>query len=171
MAGPLSSPIQRAPLQQASRLRPPMPRGEPRLISTAGLRRYTAARTRFSEISLPRSHWGFNSNMNFELTQEQAMLQDNVARFVSDACGFEARCAAIACGDTGRARWKTIADLGWIAAGLPEDIGGFGSAIEHTLIAEQLGRGLVLEPFLGCAVLGPQLLVSLAPSRARDELI
>jgi alkylation response protein AidB-like acyl-CoA dehydrogenase len=50
--------------------------------------------------------------------------------------------------------------MGWLGAGLPEAVGGFGGgAIETALIAEQLGRGLVVEPFVAVAVLAAQALL------------
>ncbi len=52
--------------------------------------------------------------MNFNLSEEQAMLKDGVERFIQQEYGFEAR-REIAAGDEGfsRARWQDYAELGW----------------------------------------------------------
>ena len=51
--------------------------------------------------------------MNFNLSEEQAMLKDGVERFIQQEYGFEAR-REIAAGDEGfsRARWQDYAELG-----------------------------------------------------------
>jgi hypothetical protein len=100
--------------------------------------------------------------MNFNLNAEQQLLQDSVRRFVDKDYGFEARTALIKARSTGSAsHWQTFADNGWLAAALPESCGGFdGSLIDTVLIAQELGRGLVLEPYLGCAVLAAQTLLA-----------
>ena len=44
------------------------------------------------------------------------------------------------------------------ALGIPEDFGGLGcSFVETALVAEELGRALALEPYIGCAVLAARL--------------
>lgn len=100
--------------------------------------------------------------MNFNLNAEQQLLQDSVRRFVDKDYGFEARTALIKARSTCSAsHWQTFADNGWLAAALPESCGGLdGSLIDTVLIAQELGRGLVLEPYLGCAVLAAQTLLA-----------
>ena len=102
--------------------------------------------------------------MNFNLNSEQQLLQDSVRRFVDKDYGFEARTALIKARSTCDDRhWHTFAENGWLAAALPEAYGGLdGSLIDTVLIAQQLGRGLVLEPYLGCAVLAAQTFLAAA---------
>jgi hypothetical protein len=60
------------------------------------------------------------------------------------------------------ARWTLIAQMGWLGAGLPESAGGYGgTALDTAVIAEQLGRGLVLEPFVEVAVLAAHALLAM----------
>lgn len=108
--------------------------------------------------------------MNFNLDAEQQLLQDSVRRFVDRDYSFEARTALVKARTPARtAHWQTFADNGWLAAALPESCGGLGGSIVDTvLIAQQLGRGLVVEPFLGCAVLAAQTL-SAAGTPAQHE--
>jgi len=92
--------------------------------------------------------------MNFNLDEEQTLLRDSVCRFVAQQYGFEQRRAVVESGGFSRAHWKQFAQMGWLGAGLPESAGGYGgSALDTAIIAEQLGRGLVLEPFVEVAVL------------------
>ena len=88
--------------------------------------------------------------MDFALTTEQTALVDSVARFVGRDYGFEVRGTVVRrASGYDPAHWATFAELGWLGAGLPEVLGGFGGgAIEFALIAEQLAKGLVVEPFL-----------------------
>ncbi len=97
--------------------------------------------------------------MDFQLNSEQQMLQDSVRRFVEKDYSFEARTAMLKTGGAGH--WQDFADNGWLAAALPDDFGGLGGSLTDTaLIAHEFGRGLVLEPFVGCAVLAPQTLLA-----------
>ena len=106
--------------------------------------------------------------MDFKLTSEQQLLQDSVRRYVDKAYGFEVRAAQLAPmaqaatrREAGLAHWQAFADNGWLAAALPETHGGLGgSLVETALIAHELGRGLLLEPYLGCAVLAAQTLAA-----------
>lgn len=98
--------------------------------------------------------------MNFALTEEQTLLRDSVARFISKDYGFEARQKLRARGGFDAAHWRGFAEMGWLAAGVPEALGGLGGPVENALLFEQLGRGLLLEPMLACGVLGSQLLIA-----------
>lgn len=111
--------------------------------------------------------------MNFNLDSEQQMLQDSVRRFVDRDYDFEARTALIQSGSRCSARhWDTFANNGWLAAALPEAQGGLGGTLLDTvLVAGQFGRGLVIEPYLGCAVLGAQTLLAAATPAQRDALL
>jgi hypothetical protein len=93
--------------------------------------------------------------MNFDFTEEQVMLRDSVARFIADNYDFDAR-QRIAGSDEGMSRdnWRTFAELGWLSIPFAEEQGGFGgSAIDVMLMMEQLGKGLVLEPYLATVLL------------------
>ncbi|MBO9648107.1 MAG: acyl-CoA dehydrogenase family protein [Variovorax sp.] len=111
--------------------------------------------------------------MDFELNPEQRLLKDSVRRFVDKAYGHEARAALVKSGQGGSAaNWQTFADNGWLAAALPEAFGGLGgSLIDTAIIAQELGRGLVIEPWLGCAVLAAQTLVAAGSAAQNDRLL
>jgi alkylation response protein AidB-like acyl-CoA dehydrogenase len=111
--------------------------------------------------------------MDFNLNPEQRLLRDSVRRFVGQEYGFEARGALVRAGQGGSARnWRTFADNGWLAAALPEAFGGLGgSLLDTAIIAQELGRGLVIEPYLGCAVLAAQTLAAGGTSAQKERLL
>lgn len=93
--------------------------------------------------------------MNFDFTEEQGMLRDSVARFVQDSYSFDTR-REIAASERGMSDqvWQTFAELGWLSVPFAEEHGGFGGGPVDTLvIMEELGKGLVLEPYLATVLL------------------
>jgi alkylation response protein AidB-like acyl-CoA dehydrogenase len=91
--------------------------------------------------------------MNFVLTDEQQMLADSARQYIDRSYTFEDRKRLVSAGGFARSTWQSFAAMGWLAAALPEPHGGLGfSAVETALIAEQLGRGLVLEPYTLCGL-------------------
>ena len=102
--------------------------------------------------------------MDFALDEQQTQLQDSVRRFVEQDYGFEQRRHRVEHeGGFSARHWAQFAHMGWLGAGLPEAAGGFGGgAVETAIIAEQLGRGLVVEPFVPVAVLAAQALLHAA---------
>ena len=105
--------------------------------------------------------------MNFEHTEDRRMLADTLNRFVSEQYGFETR-NAIAYGDVGMAPalWSQFAELGAIGALFTEADGGFGGAgFDIAVVFEALGRGLVVEPFLGALMVGRALAAAGTPAQ------
>lgn len=94
--------------------------------------------------------------MDFALSEERRILRDTAARFIRDTYPL-ARRHEIAGSEEGFSRemWADFAELGLIGALLPPEAGGFGGSGEDiAVVMEELGRGLVVEPFLATAVLG-----------------
>ena len=94
--------------------------------------------------------------MNFELSEEQKMIQQNVERFVQDNYDLSKR-VELSSQDPGYSKdyWNSMAELGWLGLPFNEEDGGFGgNQIDTLVIMEQFGKGLVLEPFLANVVLG-----------------
>ena len=104
--------------------------------------------------------------MNFDYTEEQQMVRDSIARFVQDDYDWDTR-RAIVDGDEGMSRdnWNTFAELGWLSIPFSEADGGFGgNIVDLSVVMEELGKGLVVEPFFPTVVLFGGLV-----SRAGDE--
>ncbi len=94
--------------------------------------------------------------MDFNLTEEQTMLRDSLARYLDDRYDFHQRRNAINSRAGWRAEcWKDFAEMGLLGAALPEELGGLGGGpVENMIVMEQFGAALVVEPFLGCVVIG-----------------
>ena len=93
--------------------------------------------------------------MDFSFTEEQTLLRNTVQSFVRDKYNFDAR-MKITQSDEGMSReiWQQFAELGLLAAPFPEAMGGLdGDTIEVMVIMEELGRNLVIEPYLPTVVL------------------
>ena len=55
--------------------------------------------------------------------------------------------------------WKQFADLGWLAVPFKEDNGGFNfGPIELTVLFEEFGKALVVEPYLSSVVMSGTIL-------------
>jgi alkylation response protein AidB-like acyl-CoA dehydrogenase len=98
--------------------------------------------------------------MDFNTTDEQTMLRDTVARYLADTYGFDARMKTVhGFADGGKgwnpAVWKAFAEeLGILGAPFAEAHGGLGGgAIENMILMEEIGRALVIEPYLQTVVI------------------
>src|SRR5690242_6498442 len=93
--------------------------------------------------------------MDFELTDDQTMLQDSLQKFIQKDYTFEKRNEILAKSNGYSAEvWSQLAEQGVLGIGLPEEHGGFGGAVETMIVMEQIGRGLMLEPYMSTVVLG-----------------
>ncbi len=98
--------------------------------------------------------------MNLSLNQEQKLLRDSVARFLSAKYDFTARRQRLVASQGFDPEiWNSFATLGLLGAALPEDVGGSGGgSVETMLIMEEMGEALVTEPYLETAVIGGGIL-------------
>ena len=97
--------------------------------------------------------------MNFEQTADQQMISETLGRYFANRYGFAERCR-IATSDRGWSddHWARLGELGIIGALFGEAKGGFGgSGFDIAAVFEQLGRALVVEPFLGTLMAGVAL--------------
>lgn len=112
--------------------------------------------------------------MNFDLTEDQAMLKAAVERFVADSYGgdLEARRKArITPAGFSAAHWARLAETGVLALPVSAANGGLGgSHVDIMVVMEALGRGLVAEPVLE-ALIAAALLDTAGPTTALDPLI
>ena len=93
--------------------------------------------------------------MDFSFTEEQTLLRNMVQSFVQDNYDFDSRMKIVR-SEEGMSReiWSQFAELGLLAAPFSEEMGGLdGGPIETMVIMEELGRGLVVEPYLPTIVL------------------
>jgi alkylation response protein AidB-like acyl-CoA dehydrogenase len=111
--------------------------------------------------------------MNFDQTEEQQMIMDQVAKFVANESPVS-RFRALR--DTERGwepeMWAMMAEQGWLAIEIPEEQGGFGgNFVDVAIILEQLGRGLVPEPFIASVVLAGHILSDQASEAQREAFL
>ena len=92
--------------------------------------------------------------MDFSFSDEQALLQESVSRFITNDYGFDARQKNSRSElGYGAENWKTFAELGWLGVPFAESAGGFGGgAVELMLMMEEFGKGLVVEPYVSTVV-------------------
>ena len=111
--------------------------------------------------------------MNFELSEEQKMIQQSVERFVQENYDLSNR-IKISSEDPGFSKeyWSSMAELGWLGLAFSEEDGGFGgNQIDTVVLMEQFGKGLVLEPFLANIVLGGGSIKRGASQEIKDSII
>ena len=109
--------------------------------------------------------------MDFSFTEEQTLLRDSLSAFLADTYDFDKRRAAVASAAGCRPEvWKALAtDLGILGASFPEDMGGLGGgATEVMVVQEELGKALVVEPYLGTVVIGGGFLKRAGGKAAAD---
>jgi alkylation response protein AidB-like acyl-CoA dehydrogenase len=92
--------------------------------------------------------------MDFNFSDEQNMLRDSLAKLIAAKYSFDHRKAAITSEAGWRPEiWAEMAEMGLMMAPLPEAMGGLGgNAIDTLVIMEELGKGLVVEPFVPSVV-------------------
>ena len=111
--------------------------------------------------------------MDFELSEEQQLLKQTCERYFADHYQFESR-QRYAREPRGWSliAWKRYADLGLLGVPFAEEDGGFGGGpIETMIVMEQIGRVLLLEPYLATVVLGGGFIQRGGSEAQRAELL
>jgi alkylation response protein AidB-like acyl-CoA dehydrogenase len=109
--------------------------------------------------------------MDLTYSTEQRLLESSVRDFARDYL-VSARGRSLAAPDgLDRESWRAIVELGWLAAGVPEDLGGLGgSVIDSLLIHEGVGFGLIVEPLLS-AYLAAKLMSLALPRPLAESML
>ncbi|MEX3812986.1 acyl-CoA dehydrogenase family protein [Paraburkholderia sp. BR13439] len=107
------------------------------------------------------------------MSDEQRMLQESAQRFVQKSYTFEhRRNLASKEGGFSRDTWRTLGEMGWLGIAVPEEMGGLGfSPVESAIVAEQIGRALVLEPYAMCGVFPASLVTRCGREGQRETLL
>ncbi len=107
------------------------------------------------------------------LTEEQIMIQDSAASFMEQdsELGRVRECRFNQPGYQ-KSVWKEIADLGWLGLTIPENYGGMGMGFsELVLLVEQMGKGLLPEPYVATVVLAGGAILNGDNEPAKKELL
>jgi alkylation response protein AidB-like acyl-CoA dehydrogenase len=97
--------------------------------------------------------------MDVSIGPDQELLIETAARLAADAATSTTANLPPDEGAGGDRGWLQLVETGFVGLHVPEDLGGAGgSGIDVALVAEQLGNVASIVPFVGQAVLGPELL-------------
>jgi len=111
--------------------------------------------------------------MNFEFSEEQTMIKDSVSRFVREQYDFDTRRGIIESDDgISREFWSMFAELGWLSVPFAEEYGGFGgTVIDIAAVMEEMGKGIVIEPYVSTVVVFGGLLSASTNSALKEAVI
>lgn len=112
--------------------------------------------------------------MNFEFSDEQNMLRDQARNFLQDQCQPDEVRKVLE--DKSQlyheGLWKGITELGWLAAGIPEQYGGLGLGyLELCVMAEELGRSLAPTPFSSSVYLATEALLKFGTEQQKQNYL
>ncbi|MDC6168248.1 acyl-CoA dehydrogenase family protein [Paucibacter sp. XJ19-41] len=97
--------------------------------------------------------------MDFDFNEDQESLRDAVRRWVDKDYDFARRHASVKAGGFSRQAWEGLVGLGLTALAVPEAQGGMGfGPVEAMVVMEELGRGIVMEPYAQAALIAPAVL-------------
>ncbi|KKW91868.1 acyl-CoA dehydrogenase family protein [Sphingobium chungbukense] len=111
--------------------------------------------------------------MDFDLNDEQKMLQETVTRFVAETYDFQKREHALKTPEGwSREAYAGLAEMGLLALPFAEEEGGFGGGgVEMMIVMEALGRGLMVEPYFATVVLAGGVLRHGASAEQRADIV
>lgn len=110
--------------------------------------------------------------MNFDFTDEQNALRDSLAKWLAAEYEFDKRRAFLKTEDGWKKNWAMYAELGLLAAPLPEVHGGLGGGpIDTFVVMEEFGKALVVEPFVQTVVIGAGAVALAGSAAQKDEHI
>ncbi len=94
--------------------------------------------------------------MDFDFTEDQESLRDAVRRWVDKDYDFARRHASVKAGGFSREAWDGLVGLGLTGLAVPEAHGGLGfGAVDAMVVMEELGRGIVMEPYAQAGLIAP----------------
>jgi alkylation response protein AidB-like acyl-CoA dehydrogenase len=111
--------------------------------------------------------------VDFRYSEEQLALQDTLQRFISRDYDFAQRRALVRSplGFSAEA-WARYAELGLLALPFPEEFGGLGgSGVDVMAVMEQVGQGLLLEPYVSTVVLCGGLIRDAASENIKRSIL
>lgn len=108
--------------------------------------------------------------MNFDYTDEQNMLRDSIAKWAAGEYDFDKRRAALSADDAWKRNWAQFAELGLLAAPLPEAYSGLGGgALDVAVVMEEFGKALVVEPYVATAVIAAGAIAAAGSEAQKQE--
>jgi alkylation response protein AidB-like acyl-CoA dehydrogenase len=111
--------------------------------------------------------------VDFRYSEEQLALQDTLQRFISRDYDFQRR-RALARSPLGFSAeaWDRYSELGLLALPFPEEFGGLGgNGVDMMVVMEQIGQGLLLEPYVSTVALCGGLIRDAASEPIRKAML
>ena len=92
--------------------------------------------------------------MDFSFSEEQTLLRNTIQSFIQDNYDFDKRKEIIQSEEgMSRDNWQQLAELGLLGVPFSEADGGLDfSSVETMIVAEEFGKGLVIEPYIQTVV-------------------
>ena len=112
--------------------------------------------------------------MNFEFSEEQNLLREQVQRFLRDKCPLEKVRAVLDDSELSHDAdvWQGMVELGWTGVSIPEQYGGVGLGyLELCVIAEELGRSLAPTPFASSVYLATEALLQFGSDQQKESYL
>ena len=109
--------------------------------------------------------------MDFSFTEEQTLLRNSIGKYLADNYAFESWRRFTRSGE-GRdpAHWRQFAELGLLAAPLPEAYGGLGGgAVDTMIVAREFGAALVVEPYIPTVLIAGGLIARAGSEAQKQE--
>jgi alkylation response protein AidB-like acyl-CoA dehydrogenase len=99
--------------------------------------------------------------MNFDFSDDLKQLRDEARRFLTEQCApAVVRRSLDEQEPFAKELWRSMADMGWIGAAIPENYGGAGLGYEGLcVLAEELGRVVAPVPFASTAYLAAEAIL------------
>lgn len=99
--------------------------------------------------------------MNFDFSQDEKMVRDQVARFLTDQCSAKTvRSVLESRAPFATEVWNGLADMGLMGTAIPENYGGVAAGyLSLCLVAEQLGAFLAPTPFSSSVYLATEAIL------------
>ncbi|MFN8543401.1 MAG: acyl-CoA dehydrogenase family protein [Candidatus Binatia bacterium] len=110
--------------------------------------------------------------MNFDLDDSQRLLQETARDFLQTECGSSV-IRELEASPSGHspARWKQIADLGWLGILVPEQYGGLGlGLLDMAVVFEEVGRAAFDSPLYATTFATLALVAAGTDAQKRDLL-
>jgi alkylation response protein AidB-like acyl-CoA dehydrogenase len=97
--------------------------------------------------------------MDFNFTDDQEQLRDAVRKWVDKGHDFDRHRDIARAGGFSAEQWAELAGLGLTGLAVPEEHGGMGfGPVDAMVVMEELGRGLVVQPYAAVALVAARLL-------------
>jgi len=108
--------------------------------------------------------------MNFELSEELVQLRDQARRFLADRCPPAVPRRILDTAEPYAAGlWRSVAEMGWTGAAIPEQYGGGGlGRLAVCVLAEELDRAVAPIPFSSSVYLATEAILLFGSERQKQ---